>query len=173
MSDPGGMTFECLVREVGFHALRVNDGRLNSAADELLARFGVPAVGELVRVATNRKNTRAHRLRALAVISRIGRVPDLDDMSRLFTLLRDRNHEIQEAVRRLFGLHRWPVPGGCLDHAAVAGGHGGPAPGNSRSRERAFGRHPGGPGPAPPASIPCIRPVVDDRPMPAPEGSRP
>ena len=90
-----------LLLKILFHALRVNDPLLNEAAAEFLVQFGTRPVPRLVQVAVDRKNRRPHRLRALTVIGRIGKLSSADDYLGLHALLLEDDPVLRDVVHRV------------------------------------------------------------------------
>lgn len=91
-----------LMLDLIMDALRVCDTRLNDLASEVLTRSGERSVPGLALVASDAKNKPDHRVRALAVLARIGPPYGLAVMD-LSVLLRARNKAVREAVRKVFG----------------------------------------------------------------------
>lgn len=102
MVDFTGRSEARLMLDLMIQALRVRDDRLNTIATELLTRFGPLAVRDLVIDAVRTTNRPDHRVRALAVLARIGPSygPDVMDLA---VLLHERNATVQEAARTLLG----------------------------------------------------------------------
>lgn len=82
-------------------ALRVRDPRLNELAAEVLTRYGDRSVQRLSLVAADAKNKPDHRVRALAVLARIG-PPYGPEMMDLSLLLRARHPSVRAAARKIF-----------------------------------------------------------------------
>jgi len=94
-----GLPTERLMLRLMFEGLRVKDERLNAITIELFGRFGDQPIRRLVLEAVSRTNSVSYRLRVLQAIARIGRVCDQASIQDLiWTLLRDRNAKIREAV---------------------------------------------------------------------------
>lgn len=112
-SRPTGALLDDLVLE----GLRVPDPVQNAVAAELMARSGPGPVRRLIRVAADTTNRIDHRLRAMAVVGRIGRVAGEADLWDLAMLLTDDDAAVREAGRQLF----WEVrlPGRPDDHRAA------------------------------------------------------
>jgi hypothetical protein len=91
-----------LILDLLMNALRVRDERSNTIAAELLVEFGIQPVRRLVLEAVSPRNTTAHRVRALKVLSRIG-PPFGESLLDLMALRRSRNKAVREAVEELFG----------------------------------------------------------------------
>lgn len=105
MADLSMKAVPALVLDMLQHGLRVKDERLNAVATEILARQGSPAARWLILEAASRKNSLPHRLRLLAVIERIGQVPDPDDWFDLTVLAADKNPKLREAAGRCLVRH--------------------------------------------------------------------
>jgi hypothetical protein len=103
--DSSQKTVPALIVDLLLHGLRVKDEKLNAIAAELFARQGSCAIRQLVLEAASKKNSPAHRLRLLAVIERIGQLPDPDDWFALNVLAADKNPKIREAVGRCLVRH--------------------------------------------------------------------
>jgi hypothetical protein len=91
-----------LLRDMLFEALRVKDERLNALAVEVCGRCGAEVTRRLALEACCRKNGRAHRLRALLAVARVGAVTDPKSLYDLGIVAHvDPNAEIWTAVSDL------------------------------------------------------------------------
>jgi hypothetical protein len=93
-------TREQAVMDVLFGALRVADAALNRNAALVLSQLGCDPVPRLLAEATRRTNRVPHRLRALAVVERIGQLSGADDWMDLSILAADPNEQIRAAAGR-------------------------------------------------------------------------
>lgn len=100
-TGPGAPTHSELLLRLLFQAVRVNDAALNRAAAELLVQFGTKPVPRLIRVAVDRKNSRPHRLRALTLIGRIGKLSSPDDYQDLHLLLWEKDPILRELMLKV------------------------------------------------------------------------
>ena len=98
-----------LLLKLLFQALHVNDPLLNEAAAAFLVQFGTRPVSRLVQVAVNRKNRRPHRLRALTVIGRIGKLSSADDRLSLHVLLLEHDPMLREVAHKVLPALGIPV----------------------------------------------------------------
>ena len=101
MRDLAVQTEATLVLSLIHRGLRLRDAELNEVAAELLTRLGPRAVRRLVLETVTKTNPPGYRLRALAVIERIGAWSRLDDFLDLHLLLSDRDARVRVAARRV------------------------------------------------------------------------
>jgi hypothetical protein len=81
-------------------ALRVDDGRPNAIAIELLGRLDGQPLRRQVLEAANPENGTGHRVRLLREIRRTGAVPEADSFfDVMFTSIRDKNVVVRTAAR--------------------------------------------------------------------------
>lgn len=102
MSDLSEMSVNDLLGEMVTRSLGDRDERLNELAVEVLWRRVRQTLPLLFDVATKTKNKPDHRIRAMAVIARIG-PPFGAEMLDFSVLHRDRSRDVREAANKLFG----------------------------------------------------------------------